>query len=79
MKSRKKNSLSTYFSFFFTTLALGFLVQCAGQPGSNIAKDTLIYARGGDAVTLDPGSMEDGLSANVPDIRRFGSLQTRCA
>ncbi len=53
------------FAFLLLLAALALLTQCAGQPGSGIATDTLIYARGGDAVTLDPGSMEDGLSANV--------------
>lgn len=42
-----------------------FLLGCAGNDPSANRPDTLIYARGGDSTTLDPGSMEEGFSVMV--------------
>ncbi|MGI6458051.1 MAG: ABC transporter substrate-binding protein [bacterium] len=60
--------------------ALTFLTACTVD--MDVATDTvdllennLVYARGGDAVTLDPGSMEDGFSAQVANQVFEGLVQ----
>ncbi|MBZ0258781.1 ABC transporter substrate-binding protein, partial [bacterium] len=46
-------------------LASLIILSNCGAPPSPQDSDALIFARGSDAVNLDPGSMEDGYSANV--------------
>ncbi|MBI1389912.1 MAG: ABC transporter substrate-binding protein [bacterium] len=61
-------SLSKRFSLSLNAAAMCLIAALfagCGQSSNQLDPDRLIFARGNDAVTLDPGSMEDGFSANV--------------
>lgn len=63
-------SASRHFLRMFSVLALTGSLGLQG-PSSNAAPKnggTLIYARGGDSVGLDPGNESDGESLNVTDL-----------
>ncbi|TWT07841.1 ABC transporter substrate-binding protein [Planococcus sp. CPCC 101016] len=62
----KKRSLTLILSIFF--FFPFFLIACSNDESSGEStptQDTLIFARGGDSVSLDPSEVTDGESENV--------------
>ncbi|MFH1742734.1 MAG: ABC transporter substrate-binding protein [bacterium] len=53
--------------FLFPAICLlaGFATSCGPAATRNTQQDSLVYGRGGDSVSLDPGMLEDGESFKV--------------
>lgn len=71
-RGAERSVLLTSWSRSFSSLTLTGIVafsflmaHCGGAPPSGPRGNALVYARGGDAVTLDTGSMEEGFSSTV--------------
>ena len=63
--TRPVQSLTQALSSVLLVFALLIVFVNCGAPPSPPETNSLVFAHGSDAVNLDPGSMEDGYSANI--------------